>query len=140
MPDLSKAFLMELAEAKLDDAKFLLAGGRSGNAYYLAGYAVELLLKAVLALRFRADTIPAPELGRGIFTHDLNKLLNLAELRSRLAGKQDDDPEFRARWEIVLRWDEGSRYDPRSRGPAEELIEAIENPEHGVLQWSKTIT
>ncbi len=54
MPDLSKAFLMELAETKLNDAKFLLAGGRSGNAYYLAGYAIELLLKAVLASRFRA--------------------------------------------------------------------------------------
>jgi hypothetical protein len=57
-----------------------------------------------------------------------------------LAGKQDDDPEFRARWEIVLRWNEGSRYDPRLREEAEELIEAIENPEHEVLQWLKTIT
>jgi len=40
MPDLSKGRLIELAEAKLADAKFLLADGRSGNAYYLAGYAV----------------------------------------------------------------------------------------------------
>ena len=41
--------LQALAQAKLDDAKLLFDNGRFSNAYYLAGYAVELGLKACIA-------------------------------------------------------------------------------------------
>jgi HEPN domain-containing protein len=139
MSELSKSRLIALAEAKLDDAKYLLADGRSGNAYYLAGYAVELLLKAVLSSRFQADTIPSRELVREIFTHDLAKLLSLADLRQDLADKQDADPQFRGRWEIVLKWKESSRYDVRDTNETRELLDAINDPEHGVLQWLRTM-
>jgi HEPN domain-containing protein len=139
MSDLSKHRLLELAEAKLSDAKFLLDHNRPDNAYYLAGYAIELLLKAVLASRFLADTIPSKELVRDIFTHDLNRLLNLADLRRDLTERQDADPQFRGRWEIVLRWKETSRYEVWSVHEAAELIEAIDEPEHEVLQWLRKI-
>jgi HEPN domain-containing protein len=139
MSELSKSRLIALAEAKLDDAKYLLADGRSGNAYYLAGYAVELLLKAVLSSRFQADTIPSRELVREIFTHDLAKLLSLADLRQDLADKQDADPQFRGRWEIVLKWKESSRYDVRDANETRELLDAINDPGHGVLQWLRTM-
>src|SRR3954447_24840567 len=43
MAEIGKARLIELAEAKLEDAKLLLGAGRPANAYYLAGYAVELI-------------------------------------------------------------------------------------------------
>ena len=98
MSNLSKKRLLEMAEAKLADARFLLSDSRSSNAYYLAGYSVELVLKAVLSSRFQADTIPSRELVREIFTHDLSKLLGLANLRQNLADKKDADPEFWARW------------------------------------------
>ena len=139
MADLTKSRLIDLAEAKLDDARFLLAHGRSGNAYYLAGYAVELLFKAVLSSRFRADTIPNRELVREIFTHDLTKLLNLADLRQDLADRQDADPQFRGRWEVVLKWRESSRYEIRDAKKAMELLDAIDDPKHGVLQWLRTM-
>lgn len=139
MSDLTKERLLQLADAKLSDAKFLLEHHRAGNAYYLAGYAIELLLKAVLATRFQANTIPSKELVRDMFTHDLSRLLNLADLRRNLAEKQDADPEFRARWEIVLKWTEASRYEAVDERSATELIEAIDEPWHGVLQWLKTI-
>jgi HEPN domain-containing protein len=137
--DLSKSRLIELADKKLDDARFLLSHGRSGNAYYLAGYAVELLFKAVLSSRFRADTIPNRELVREIFTHDLTKLLNLADLRQNLAELQDADPQFRGRWEVVLKWKESSRYDAWDTNEAAELLDAIDDPQHGVLQWLRTM-
>lgn len=139
MSDLTKQLLLDLADAKLSDAKFLLEHHRFGNAYYLAGYAIELLLKAVLATRFQADTIPSRELVRDIFTHDLSKLLNLTDLRHNLAERQDSDPQFRARWEIVLKWTETSRYDAVDERRAAELIEAIDEPDHGVLRWLKTL-
>ena len=139
MSELSKSRLIALAEAKLDDARYLLADGRSGNAYYLAGYAVELLLKAGLSSRFQADTIPSRELVREIFTHDLAKLLSLADLRRDLADKQDADPQFRGRWEIVLKWKESSRYDIRDANETREPLDAINDPGHGVLQWLRTM-
>ena len=139
MSDLTKQHLLHLADAKLSDAKFLLEHHRAGNAYYLAGYAIELMLKAVLATRFQADTIPSRELVRDIFTHDLSKLLNLTDLRHNLAERQDSDPQFRARWEIVLKWTEISRYEAADERRAAELIEAIDEPEHGVFRWLKTI-
>jgi dihydrofolate reductase len=46
MPDLSKQQLLDLAAEKLSDAKLLQSNNRTGNANYLAGYAIELLLKA----------------------------------------------------------------------------------------------
>jgi HEPN domain-containing protein len=137
--ELSKSRLIELADAKLEDARFLLSHDRPGNAYYLAGYAVELLFKAVLSSRFRADTIPSRELVREIFTHDLTKLLNLADLRQDLADLQDADPQFRGRWEVVLRWKESSRYETRDTNEAAELLDAIDDSRHGVLRWLKTM-
>ncbi len=139
MVDLTKSRLIQLAEEKLDDARFLLADGRSSNAYYLAGYAVELLFKAVLSSRFRADTIPNRELVREIFTHDLTKLLNLADLRQDLADRQDADPQFRGRWEVALKWKENSRYEIRDANEAIELLDAIDDPKHGVLPWLRTM-
>jgi HEPN domain-containing protein len=52
MAEIDKARLIELAEAKLEDAKLLLNAGRAANAYYLAGYTVELMLKAILSGKY----------------------------------------------------------------------------------------
>ena len=135
MPDLSKQQLIELAEAKLADAKFLRDGTRYGSAYYLAGYAVELLLKAVISSRFQTDTIPDPGWLKDIFTHNLEKLEKLALLDDDLKLKNDSDAEFKARWDIVTEWSESRRYYVRQQGDAETLIEAIDNAQHGVFQW-----
>ncbi|MDQ2083721.1 HEPN domain-containing protein [Xanthobacteraceae bacterium Astr-EGSB] len=46
------------AEAKSADAKLLLQHGRYSSAYYLAGYSIEIGLKACIALQVAAETIP----------------------------------------------------------------------------------
>ena len=135
MAELSKQNLIYLAEVKLADAKLLLGVGRSANAYYLAGYAIELMLKAILSSRFRADTLPDREWSMKVFIHDFTKLAELALLKEVLKESADGDPEFSARWQIVLQWGETSRYDSPGTDAAQELIDAIEHPEHGVLQW-----
>jgi hypothetical protein len=101
----------------------------------LAGYAIELMLKAILSSRFRTDTFPDREWSTKVFIHDFGKLADLALVKSDLAQSADNDPEFFARWQIVLQWKEVSRYDSRQEDSARQLIEAIEHPEHGVLQW-----
>lgn len=55
---LKRADLRANAQAKLDDAIFLLQHKRFSNAYYLAGYAVEIGLKACIAAQIAAETIP----------------------------------------------------------------------------------
>ncbi len=47
-----------LAAAKCEDATLLLAHARFSSAYYLAGYALELALKACIAKQFAAEVIP----------------------------------------------------------------------------------
>jgi hypothetical protein len=102
IPDLSKAKLIELAEEKLADAKLLLENGRHASAHYLAGYAIELLLKAAISSRFQADTIPDPGWLNHIFQHNLEQLTKSAVLDERLDLQSDADSNFKARWSIVL--------------------------------------
>jgi HEPN domain-containing protein len=109
MAEIGKYRLVELAEAKLLDAKLLLEAGRAGIAYYVAGYAIELLLKAILSGQFKADTLPDRSLLKDVFTHDFVKLVKLCHLDDDLKARQKIDAEFLAYWEIVLQWDEGSR-------------------------------
>jgi HEPN domain-containing protein len=106
MAEIDKARLIELAEAKLEDAKLLRNAGRADNAYYLAGYAVELMLKAIVSARFRTDTLPDRAVSTQVFVHDLRKLISLALLDIALKEREERDPGFRARLQIVLRWTE----------------------------------
>jgi HEPN domain-containing protein len=137
MVDLSKQRLVEIADEKLEDAKLLLSQGRAGNAYYLAGYAVELLLKAVLSSRFRADTLPDPTWLRDVFTHNLERLLKLSLLDEEVRRKADVDDEFKAKWAIVLEWNESTRYYIREQRDAIALVEAIDGQQNGIYPWLK---
>src|SRR3954449_749481 len=138
MADIDKARLIELAEAKLADAKLLLRAERPDNAYYLAGYAVELMLKAVVSSRFRTDTLPDRALSTQVFVHDLRKLIGLAFLDVPLKEHEKSDADFQGRVQIVLRWTEESRYGQYRADEAAALIDAIDNPEHGVLPWLRS--
>src|SRR3981189_297725 len=123
MAEIDKARLIELAEAKLEDAKLLLGAGRADNAYYLAGYAVELMLKAIVSARFRTDTLPDRAVSTQVFVHDLRKLINLALLHVK--EREKADAGFQARLQIVLRWTEESRYGQYDVDEATALIDAV---------------
>jgi hypothetical protein len=135
VPDLSKQHLLDLAAEKLSDAKLLQSNDRPGNAYYLAGYAIELLLKAAISSRFQANTIPDPSWLRDVFSHNLERLAKVALLEDGVKRASDANAEFKARWDIVLEWKETSRYYARTQRDADALIAAIDDPKHGVFQW-----
>ena len=138
MAEIDKARLVELAEAMLEDAKLLLSAGRTVNAYYLAGYAVELMLKAIASARFRTDTLPDRAISTQVFVHDLRKLISLALLEVALKEREKADAGFQARLQIVLRWTEESRYGQYGVNEATALIDAVDNPEHGVVTWLRS--
>ena len=125
------------AQAKLDDAIMLVQNQRYSNAYYLAGYAVEIGLKACIAAQVAAETIPDKQFIEKVFRHDFKLLIGLAGLSAQLKEQQDRDPAFASNWAIAAEWTPDARYEAIDPTSAEVLISAIADPGSGVLQWIK---
>jgi hypothetical protein len=124
----------QLAESRLVEARLLLANGLPSGAYYLAGYAIECALKAVIAADFRANEIPDPKYVRDIYTHDLSALLRLADLEQELEAEKKTKPELYQRWATVKTWSESARYEVWTEASASVILEAIDGDE-GLLGW-----
>jgi HEPN domain-containing protein len=136
--EVARADLQKLADEKLDDAKRLLSAGSWSNAYYLAGYAVELAIKACIAKSFRADTIPDLELVKDTYKHKFPGLIGTANLRAELQMQEQADQTFATNWGVANEWSPDDRYRVTSEQDAKELIDAISDTNHGVLPWIKT--
>ena len=135
---LTRSHLRQLAELRLSEAAILLEKDHPCGAYYLAGYAAELGLKAILAARFRADEIPDKGFVNSIYTHSLATLVDRSGLKADLESRQQLDPRFATNWEIVKDWNEDSRYEIVSRSDARELIDALSSDPSGVFPWIRT--
>ena len=102
------ADLESIAEARLEDAKVLVAGGRYDGAVYLCGYAVEIALKARICKVLNWPSFP--ETGaeftnyRSFQTHDLDVLLRLSGQEARVKQQYFSD------WSTVAVWRPESRY------------------------------
>ena len=105
--------LRQNAWNKLSSAHSLLAAGNLDDAAYLAGYTVELVLKARYCTRAGWTEFPsnAAEIrrigGRDVLTHDLQKLLTLAEGTSLPPSSL-----HHIDWGQALNWDVEQRYRP----------------------------
>ena len=134
---LAKKDLKVLSQTRIDDATLLYQAGRFSSAYYLAGYAIELAIKVCISRFFQAGVIPDKKLVNATYTHDLETLINIAGLKPILQTQLKKDAQFSTYWGIVCQWNEQSRYCMTDSMPAAHLIESINDPEHGVLQWLK---
>lgn len=130
--------LRAMAQAKMDDASLLLDNGRYSSAYYLAGYAVEIGLKACVAAQLSAETIPDKAVIRDIFKHDFKTLIGLAGLAGALKQRQDEDGGFAANWALVSQWSPDARYELSDAMSARLLLEAIGDRITGIFPWIKT--
>jgi hypothetical protein len=136
---LKRVDLQRLAEAKYEDAVLLLRNRRSANAYYLAGYAVELGLKACISKLILQNTLPEKGLIEKVYSqgHKLAVLVGLAGLTGELDLAKRQKTAFDANWSIVVEWEPDSRYRSTDIYSAQLLLDAIGNLESGVLQWIK---
>ncbi len=134
---LTKSDLEALAETRLQDAILLFQAGRSSSAYYLAGYAVELALKACVAKAFQPNAIPDKAFVNEIYQHNLKNLLGTAGLKQLFNAESQADRQLEAAWGIACNWTESSRYELWDSISAGNLIGAIGDPNHGVFQWVK---
>ena len=104
------AALRRVARARLADAETLFRARRYDGAVYLAGYAVEVVLKARMCRTLHwagfPDTSKELEGLRGLHTHDLDVLLRLSGRENRVKST----PALMAHWSIMATWDPGARY------------------------------
>lgn len=128
------------ARHRMDDARALLTCLRRRGAMYLAGYAVECLLKTRLMRRFdcrhlreleeelqRRGVLPAHAT---IFTHHLETLLRLTQGLDRL---RQDKEKWRL-FNIVNQWVPAWRYaadDPKPED-AEDFLDAVKTISHWI--------
>ncbi len=135
--EVAKSELEVLAQEKLDDAAARLAGNRWSSGYYLAGYSVELALKACIAKVFRADTIPDKDLVNATYSHNFRSLVGTAGLNADLRSREQTDANFAANWGVVNSWSPNARYMRATQQQAEELFRAISDQDDGVFAWIK---
>ena len=129
----------QLADERLAEAKALLDLGKWDGAYYLAGYAVELALKAcIIKALMTTDAFPDKEFSKNCYTHAVEKLVVLAKLDDDGRPRQAADPDLLANWAVVQDWSEEKRYHRIDKAEAEALYSAIADPAHGVFPWIKT--
>ena len=132
---MNRANLQQLAEKRLLESRALLAAGFPDGAYYLAGYAVECALKACIAKRTREYDFPEKKLVNESHTHDLGKLLQLAELKIDLEVLVKADAMMQAKLDTIQDWSEASRYDTKTAQEASDLLDAVEDQTGGLLPW-----
>jgi HEPN domain-containing protein len=132
-----RALFQKLAQLRLDEAKVLLRGIQPSGAYYLAGYALECALKAIIAKQFRGDEIPDRALVNRVYTHDISELVRLAGLESELDAARRADSELDRRWSIVKNWSEQARYFVWTEAEALAIIDATDGNGKGggLFQW-----
>ncbi len=90
----SRVELHHLSDAKIKDARLLFEHERWANAFYLAGYSVELALKACATRQFIAEALPDKKLVDALYTHQFDKLMGAAGLRAELRAREDADSIF----------------------------------------------
>lgn len=135
MSAVSRSDLQLLARSKFGDAKFLLRYGRHSNAYYLAGYAVEFALKAVVARQMERHVLPDPRFIRDVYQHDLERLVGLARLRIELDAARRNNARLNANSAIVSDWNVESRYELINRVRSRAMVKAVGEPSSGVFRW-----
>jgi HEPN domain-containing protein len=134
---MNRADLQKLSNARIREARILLAAGEYSGAYYLAGYAVECALKACIAKSVQRYDFPDKGLAQKSYVHDLGDLIKLADPNSELAIATRENPRLDASWNLAKSWSEQSRYSIQTRNQAEAIIDAITRRNDGVLPWIK---
>jgi HEPN domain len=135
--EISKADLELLSDLRVEEAILLLNNGKYSGAYYLAGYSVELAIKARIASNFRNGFIPDKTLVNKLHTHNLSELIKLAGLEEKLNTENKVNGEFAGNWGVVKDWNEQARYNIVDVVNAKALLIAITDQNNGILKWLK---
>jgi HEPN domain-containing protein len=132
--------LKDLALLRLKEAEALFSSNFYDGCAYLAGYSVELALKARICRLLGISEYPSSgKLAKVYAVHDLDQLLLLAGLRKVVdpSNKQLFD-----NWSTAALWTPERRYDAPGKvaqQDAEDILNAIRDTPNGVLTWIMTL-
>jgi hypothetical protein len=113
-----------------------LAAGRSAAAIAAGLYALEIYLKVRICKKLNLESLP-----KEFEIHDLEGLMVLCGLFRRLNGKPLQGTKLRQNWDKVLRMSgilNDLRYLPAGNWAsvqAQEFLDQLREPRHGVLTW-----
>jgi HEPN domain-containing protein len=109
--------LKRLARTRLKDAEVLSSSKRYDGAIYLCGYAIELALKARICRTLNWPEFPETNAEfrelQTFKTHNLDTLLRLSAIETKIKSKS------LAEWSIVAAWEPELRY--RIAGTATQI-------------------
>ena len=133
--------LKELAKTRLQEAKLLYNRGLYDGSCYLAGYVLEMALKArICKVLDVADYPDTGEISRSFKTHNLIVLLRLAGLQRRLDTAIATNPNLLQSWSLIVEWTEEFRYSPigsSSQVRARAILSAVDDKKDGIFTWLK---
>jgi len=145
---ISPSAIIEISKTRLEESKILFANGYYEGSFYLAGYSVELALKAKVC---RVLDIPNlydetflrqdsnKDLLRSHLTHKLNSLILLSGLRTKFDLAKSNNVQLLSNWSFLAEyWSEKCRYNccgTVTKENCERLITSIEDTQNGILTW-----
>jgi HEPN domain-containing protein len=119
--------LQDLSRLKLREAEALYQARFFDGCVYLAGYAVELALKARICKVLHVNEYPlSRDIGRAFKIHSLDQLRVLAGLSAEIDIKKNK--ELFDNWSKAVAWDPEQRYDPPGRynaGTAKAVLDCL---------------
>jgi hypothetical protein len=133
--------IRQLADLRIIEAENLNTVGYPDGAFYLAGYAVELYLKAKICENLNLPTFytqyaPKTDLARTFLIHNLDRLLLLSGLLPKFEAEKIRDPIFKTHWVNIEPWSEKNRYDGQGTHLNKTTTEFIESVKF-ITQWIK---
>ena len=137
--------IVSLATNKLIEADLLYANGFYDTAYYLAGYSVELLIKARICQTLkienfydfdnRAKFVNEDSITKPYKVHNFAQLLVLSGIYNEFV-KQLKDFEFINDWTCISKWKEDARYATgKQQGEVKEFIFFVKKFEKWIEQY-----
>jgi HEPN domain-containing protein len=132
---MTRKALQELSRLRLREAEALYKAHLYDGSVYLAGYAVELALKARICRILHVKEYPLTgELGRAFKVHSLDQLKVLAGLSAEIDVKKNK--ELFDNWSKAVEWDPEQRYEAPGRynaGSAKAILDGLIAKPNGVF-------
>jgi len=150
------AEIKALAYERLEEAKILCEAGKYDGAFYLAGYSIELMLKAKVCEQVGIDNLfyfdekgkaayGVSEIRKAVRTHDISVLLMLSGLKVKFDEAKSDNKKLLKANGLLFEnsgkclWNEQVRYQVnlQKQDNVQNLIDLLIDDE-GVLKWIET--
>jgi len=136
--------IKDIADSRIQEATLLHNNGFYDASIYLAGYSIELILKAKICQIldipdfFHQNSGINRGLSRGFKTHDLEDLIVLSGLKNKFQLAKGNNRNLMTNWSIICEWSENKRYCACGTCNVQEslnFLQAITDSTNGIKSW-----